>query len=420
MKICSHSFARSLTALALSAVVACVIGFGTGTPAFAADKPQNSKVAGKPLQAAKASLDSKRYQEAITRLKEVQGLQGKNAYDEHLVNEMLSYAYLKTNQYADAARVIEADLDSQYNTPAEQQRRVRQLLQIHYTLKNYDKVLALGERAVKGNFADDDVYTLMGQAYFLKGDYKGAAKFIEAQVNTQIKAGKKPKEQLLNLVQNACDKTGDSACLQRVLERLVTYYPKPQYWQNLMTAMYRQQQPGGGGDDAQLQVYRLASAVNVLSRPKDYTEYAQLALDAGSPGEAQAVLEKGFNNKVFSEGRDLERNKRLLESAKKQAAASQAALAKADADAVASKTGDKDVSVGIAYLGYQQYDKAAAAIQRGLAKPGVANPADAQLLLGIAQLGAGRKEEARKAFRAVKGDPTLERLANLWTLHAQA
>ncbi len=30
------------------------------------------------------------------------------------------------------------------------------------------------------------------------------------------------------------------------------------------------------------------------------------------------------------------------------------------------------------------------------------------------------KDEARKAFKAVKGDPTLERLANLWTLHSQA
>jgi TolA-binding protein len=411
---------NTLTALALSAVVACVIGFAPVSPAFAQGKPTNSKAAAKPLKAAKETLDAKRYQQAITQLKEVQNIQGRNAYDDHLINEMLGYAYVKTNQYAEAAKVLETDLDSGFVTGNDAAKRVRQLLQINYTLKNYDKVLALGDRAVKGGYADDEIYTWMGQAYFLKGDYKGAAKFMEAQVNNQIKAGKKPKEQLLNLVQNACDKTGDSACLQRVLERLVSYYPKPQYWQNLMTAMYHQQDAGGGGDQSQLQVYRLASAVNVLSKPGDYTEYAQLALEAGSPGEAQAVLEKGFNNKVFSEGRDLDRNKRLLESAKKAAAAAQATLAKAEADAAASKTGDKDVSLGVAYLGYQQYDKAAAAIERGLAKPGVTNTADAQLLLGIAQLGAGRKDEARKAFKSVKGNPTLERLANLWTLHAQA
>jgi TolA-binding protein len=416
MKIRSNPVAS----LALSAVVACVLGFAGASASFAADKPQNSKVAGAPLKAAKASLDAKRYQDAIAKLKDIQGLSGKNAYDEHLINEMLSYAYVKTNQYAEAAKIIESDLDSQFTTPAEQQKRVRQLLQLNYTLKNYDKVLALGDRAVKGGYADDEIYTWMGQAYFLKGDYKGASKFMEAQVNNQVKAGKKPKEQLLNLVQNSCLKTDDSPCLQRVYERLVTYYPKPQYWQNLMTAMYHAQESGGPNDQSQLQVYRLASAVNVLNKPSDFTEYAQLALDAGSPGEAQAVLEKGFANKIFTEQRDIARNQRLLDSAKKQAAAGQAALQKAEADAAASKTGDKDVSVGVAYLGYQQYDKAAAALSRGLAKPGVANTADAQLLLGIAQLGAGRKDEARKAFRAVKGNPTLERLANLWTLHASA
>jgi tetratricopeptide (TPR) repeat protein len=403
----------SMAALAVSAVFAFGIAF---TPAFAADKPQNSKVAGAPLKAAKASLDAKKYQDAINKLKDIQALSGKNAYDEHLVNEMLSYAYVKTNNLADAAKVIEGDLDSQFVTPPEKQKRIRQLIQIHYTLKNYDKVLSLGDRAVKENFADDEILTWMGQAYFLKGDYKNASKFIDSQVQAQIKAGKKPKEQLLNLVQNACIKTDDSACLQKVYERLVTYYPKPQYWQNLMSAMYRQQETSGPNDMAQLQVYRLASAVNVLSKPSDYTEYAQLALDAGSPGEAQAVLEKGFANKIFVEQRDVARNQRLLDAAKKAAANDPSKLAeRATTTGTAS---DPDVSMGLAYLGSQQYDKAVEAINRSLSK-NPQNP-DARLTLGIAELRAGRKDDARKAFTAVKGDPTLERLANLWTLHAQA
>jgi tetratricopeptide (TPR) repeat protein len=416
MKIRSNT----LMALALSAVLACAVGFAPTSPAFAADKPQNTKAAGSALKAAKASLDAKKYPDAINKLKDAQNIQGKNDYDEHLINEMLSYAYVKTNNLPEAAKVIEADLDSKYNSTADKQKRLKQLFQINYTLKNYDKVLTLGDRMAKEGIADDDTYTFMGQAYFLKGDYKGAAKFMHAQIESQVKAGKRPKEQLLNLLQNACLKTDDSACLQRTYERLVTYYPKPQYWQNLMSAMYHTQDSGGGSDQQQLQVYRLASAVGVLTKPSDYTEYAQLAIEAGAPGEAEAVLEKGFANKIFVEPRDVDRNKRLLETAKKAAAAGQASLQKADADAAASKTGDKDVSVGIAYLGYQQYDKAAAALQRGLGKGGVSNQANAQLLLGIAQLGAGRKEEARKAFKAVKGNPTLERLANLWTLHAQA
>jgi hypothetical protein len=49
----------------------------------------------------------------------------------------------------------------------------------------------------------------------------------------------------------------------------------------------------------------------------------------------------------------------------------------------------------------------------------VQNEGEARLLLGIAELGAGNKEEAQKAFQAVKGDAKRERLANLWSLHAR-
>jgi len=122
---------------------------------------------------------------------------------------------------------------------------------------------------------------------------------------------------------------------------------------------------------------------------------------------------------VFTDPRALDKNKRLLESAKKQAQIDQAGLDKIAADSAAAKTGDKDVSVGLAYLGYKQYDKAVTALERGLGKPGVQNEAEARLLLGIAQLGAGHREEAQKSFKAVKGDPKLERLANLWDLHAR-
>jgi tetratricopeptide (TPR) repeat protein len=132
------------------------------------------------------------------------------------------------------------------------------------------------------------------------------------------------------------------------------------------------------------------------------------------------ILEKGIQKNIFADKRSLDKNTRLLELAKKKVAENKTALPKLDGEAAKSATGDKDVNVGVAYLGYKEYDKAATAIQRGLAKPGVANPAEGHLLLGIAELGAGRKDDARKSFKAVKGNPRLEQLANLWILHSQA
>jgi tetratricopeptide (TPR) repeat protein len=397
-----------------------VMAFGTCAvvaPVQAADKPMNSKAAGKPLQDAKKSLDAKRYQDAISKLKAVENIAGKNAYDEFVADQMLSYAYLKTNNYAEASKVLEPMLSSPYVEKSELPTRVKQLLTINYQLKNYDKVISFGETAQKGGYADDEIQTLVGQAYYLKGDFKKSSQYMDGIIQGYVRSGKKPKEQTLILVQNACTKTGDNNCLQRTYEQLVTYYPKAEYWQNLVAAMYKTQDSGGGNHDKNmLQVYRLANAVDVLKRPDDFTEYAQLALERGAAAEAQAVLEKGFAKKVFTEKRDVDRNQRLLDTAKKQAAADPTAAAKK-----ATTTGtasDADVSMALAYLGAQQYDKAVEAINRSLAK-NPQNP-DARLTLGIAQLRAGHKDEARKAFKAVKGDETLERLANLWTLHSQA
>jgi tetratricopeptide (TPR) repeat protein len=412
-------------ALALGAVVA---GTGVGVSlapvarVLAADKvekaeqPKVSKAVAKPLKAAQDALNAKKYDEALAKLKEVQALPGKSPYDEHLVNEMLGFVYVRTSKYQDAATALEAGLNTGFLDQAEVPNRVRALAQVNYQIKNYDKAIEFGNRAIKGGFADDDMYTLVAQAYYIKGDFKGSQKFLDDYVDGQIKAGKTPKEQTLQLLMSSCVKQDNSDCTTGALERLVSYYPKPEYWQNLLYSMFQQQ---GQTDKSLLHVYRLASEVDVLKRPDDYTEFAQLAIEAGSPGEAQAILEKGLQKNVFTDARALDKNKRLLESARKQAATDKASLDRVANDADAAKTGDKDVSVGLAYLSYKEYDKAMQAIQRGLAKPGVQNEAEAQLLLGIAALGAGHKDEAQKAFKAVKGDPKLERIANLWSLHAR-
>jgi TolA-binding protein len=77
------------------------------------------------------------------------------------------------------------------------------------------------------------------------------------------------------------------------------------------------------------------------------------------------------------------------------------------------------VALGLAYFSYQQYDKAAEAIASGLAKGGVKSEADARLILGTAQLHAGKKDDAIKTFESIKGDAKYERLAHLWEIRAK-
>jgi tetratricopeptide (TPR) repeat protein len=415
----SLKFARALligAALAGGANLA-VTGAALAADDKPKDKPTVSREAGKPLKAAQDDITAKKYQEAMTELRKVEALPKKTPYDEYALYKLMGFCQLKTGDQAGAIKSFEAIINSQYLEQSEIPQFTKTLAQLNYQTKNYDKAIEYGQKAIKGGYADEELYVLVSQAYYIKGDYKGALKFTEGTVDMEIKEGKTPKEPQLSLILSSCIKLNDNDCTTRAMEKMVTYYPKPEYWQNLLYAMF-QNKSANGSDKTLLDVYRLASEVDVLKRPDDYTEMAQLAIEAGSPGEAVQILEKGFSKDVFSEQRMKERNQRLLDSAKKQAAADQAALPKVESEAKNATTGDKDISLGVAYLGYQQYDKAVDALKRGIMKGSIKNEAEARLLLGIAQLKAGHKDEASQSFHQVKGDPTLERLANLWTLHA--
>ena len=413
MKITALSIRALLAGLAIIAAA----GLVAATPAFAAEgKQTNSPKLGKPLKEAHDDLNAKKYADAITKLREAEGIAGKTPYDQHLINDMLGFAYARIQNYAEAAKAWEAELDDGFTAQSEIPTRVRQLAEANYQIKNYDKAIEFGNRAIKGGFADEELKTLVGQAYYLKGDWKNTLKFEEGLIDEKIKSGQTPKNESLQLILSACVKLNDSACETRALEKIVTYYPKPDYWYQLLFTMRQQT---SGNDANTLQTYRLMSEVDVLKSPEDFTEMAQLALEAGSPGEAQRILEKGFAKSVFTDLRAKAKNQRLLETAKKTAATDQANLPKIERDADAAPTGAKNVGVGLAYLGYGQYDKAVDQISKGLAKGGLRSEPEARLLLGIAQLKAGHKEDATKSFHAVKGDPSLERLANLWSLHAK-
>ncbi len=385
------------------------------SPALAGEKHTNSAALGRPLKAAQDDLQAKKYADAIGKLHEAEGIAGKTGYDQHVINDMLKFAYVRTQNYAEAAKVMEAEVDDGFVGAAEMPTLVRGLAQVNYQIKNYDKAIEFGNRAIRDGFADEEMSTLVGQAYYLKGDWRGTLRFEEDLAGSAIKSGQTPKNESLQLLLSSCIRLNDAACEIRALERVVTYYPKPDYWYQLLFLLRQQT----SGDDAKtLQVYRLMSEVDVMRKPDDYTEMAQLALKAGSPGEAQRILEKGIAKGIFTSQDAKQKNDRLLGAARKAAATDQASLPAVERLADSSPSGLKNVGVGLGYFGYEQYGKAAEQLSKGLAKGGIRNETDARLLLGIALLKSGRDSDANQSFHAVLGDPLLQRLANLWIARA--
>jgi len=373
------------------------------------------------MTAAQEAQKARKWQDMLAKLREAEATPGaKSQFDLYYMAEFRGYAYHNLRQDADAARELETALNSPCMPEAKKFERYKSLVGLYSSLRNHAKVIDYGNRALKIS-KDADMMVAVAQAYYLSGNNKESVRVMNELLADIDGKGRVPKEQQLLLIVAACDKAGDKSCVAKVFEKLVNHYPKPDYWANLMVALNQIDT----NDLQKLNVMRLQQYVNVLKKPGDFKEMAQLAIEEKLGCEAQAILEQGFTKKVFVEKRDLDVNTRLLAAAKTECATEKAALAKNEAAAQSAATGDAYVKVGAQYLASGDAAKATESIQRGITKGAIAkgDPLEAQradeaaLLLGIAQLKANNKAEAAKAFRTVKRDPTMVRIAKLWLLN---
>jgi hypothetical protein len=400
-----------------AALCGCMLSL-SAAPAMSAEQqgPAVSRPMEKPLKAAQDAMNAKKYDEALELLKQAQALPDKKPYDQFVINEFLGPIYARQNKYAEAYEAFAANADSQYLTQGKGDR-YKVLATLAYSLKNYPGAVEWGNKAIAAGDNGNDVQLIVAQSYFLLNKYKEAASATQELVARAERAGQRPQEANLKLLWECYRKLNDENAEGKVIEKLLTYYPKPDYWANAMASL---QQMASHNDKLTLQTYRLMADVGTLKRSDQYAEMAQLAQEQGFPAEAQTVLEQGMAKNVFTEQRDKERATRLLEAAKKLAGRARQSLPKDEQQAAAAPNGELLVAVGSSYLiNANDAAKAAPLIAQGIAKGGLKSVNDAYINLGLAQARSKNVAEAQKAFGKVDKDEGYERLAKLWALRAR-
>src|SRR5664279_1090414 len=402
--------------LIVAALCGCLLSL-SAAPAMSAEQqgPAVSRPMEKPLKAAQDAMTAKKYDEALELLRQAQALPNKSAYDQFVINEFLGPIYARQNKYPEAFEAFSANADSPYIGQGKGDR-YKVLATLAYALKNYPGAVEWGNKAIAAGDNTNDVQLIVGQSYFLQNKYKEAAASTQELVSRAEKAGQRPQEANLKLLWECYRKLNDDNAEGKVIEKLLTYYPKPDYWANAMASL---QQMANHNDRLTLQTYRLMQDVGTLKRSDQYAEMAQIAQEQGLPGEAQAVLEQGMTKNVFTEQRDKERAGRLLEAAKKLAVTAKQGLPHDEQTAAAAPNGEVLVAVGSSYLlNANDPVKAVTLLTQGIAKGGLKNVNDAYVNLGLAQVRNKNFAEAQRAFGKVDKDPGYERLAKLWSLRA--
>lgn len=398
--------------MAKAALFAAAVAVGAVSIAQETVRPE----IGKPLQAAQELIKSGHYREALAKVRDAEAVGARNANETYLIERMRLAAASGAGDADAAARSFDALGNSGRIPAADKLRMIESIAVSYYRSQQYAKSMQWSQRYLREGGTSGAVRTMLIQSQYLSGDFAGATRELMVEIQATERAGATPGEDRLKLLLNAASKQGDNNAYVYAMERLVTYYPKKEYWADLLSRMQRKP---NFSDRLSLDAYRLSLATGGMTAPSDFMEMAQLALQADLPSEGKQVIDKGIASGALSTGAQADRAKRLKVLVDKKLAEQAASRADDEKEALAAKSGDALLSLGMNLVYSGQAAKGVQLIQQGIAKGSLKRPDDARLHLGIAQVAAGDKAKAQTTFKTVQGSDGTADLARLWSLYAR-
>ena len=403
------SLAGLLTGVALSGVPIA----GLLLPRLALAQEALRPVVGKPLQKAQALASQKQFPEAMAQVNIAEAAKGKTANENFVIAEMRASIAQQSGDFKAAIAADDALLRSGQVAVPEQQKLLMAEASSAYQLRDYAQTITAIQRYYKAGGRLPVMQQLLIQCYFLLKDYGNAAAAQSAQIQAEVRAGQAPPEAQLQLLANCQLQMNDQGGLTRTMVQLVTYYPKPDYWAQLMHGLRANPNVP---DRLQYDIDRLRLEVGLLTSTGDFMDMAELAVQAGLPMQALAVLDKGYASGALGRDAQAPREARLKALVEKTIADKKASIAADEASARTMKGGDALLNVGYSYVDLGQAPKGIALMQEAIAKGGLAAPEDATLHLALAYLAAGDKANAVRTLQTVNGTDGATDLAHLWQL----
>ena len=392
------------------------IGFIAATPviglstAYAAETVRAE--IGTALQSAQKMMGQGNAKGALNEVRKAEGANNKTAYESYMIERVRAAAASSAGDYDTAARSFENLIGSGRLSAAESARFSEGLVGIYMRAREFGKAnAAINKALAKGN--DPKLRAYLIQNYVSMGNMAEASRLIQADLRAAEKSGRAPQEDQLKMLANLQNMKGDKDGYVGTIEKLATYYPQASYWADLLN---RVKAKSGFSARLNIDVLRLQFANNLLKKPAEYMELAQLVLRDGAAAEAVKVVDKGYKAGVLGVGADAPRHQRLkdladktLAEANKNAAANEAALVK-----VNDQNGLLNMGYGLVQAG--QTDKGLKMMEAAIKAGGLKQPEDAKLRLGEAYHAAGKKSQAISTLKTVRGTDGTAELARYWIM----
>ncbi len=419
----ANNFSRRRSSMATLVLGATVL-FGTvaGTalmaPAAYADTKavKLDKAVGLPLSEAQKLAAAGDYKGALAKA-DVAGAAAKTPNDKYQVDLMRRYVYAQTKNYAQLAVVIPRMIASGQMPAGEVQSSSKLVIQcLDQSGQKSKAVEAAKDYVAKYGHDKDFTIFVASQALGAK-DYKTAIDWANRAIEGERKAGRKAPEKWYQVAIKGSYESKDMAGYYSGIERVVSIYPKDDYWRLLVARA--DQEAKFSRATFELDQLRLLQAAGVALKPSEKLAMAEAAFSKKLHAEALAILQPmKAKGELDADPAKSARNQRLLDNAKTEAAKDAAdlpALAKA---AATKPNGIGLVNTAELYLTSGDNKKAIELYNAGIAKGGLDGIQSnaAKLRLGVAQYRDGQGVAARKTWGAITGTDGAAALAKTWSL----
>ncbi|MFV8818656.1 tetratricopeptide repeat protein [Haliea sp. E17] len=370
------------------------------------------------LSEAQVAAEAKDMKTAQKLLDELIGAGGKNelnSYELANVWNMYAFIYYERGDYANALKAYERVI-AQPDIPLAMEINTRfTVAQLYFVQEQWQKgINALNEWFKMTDSPNPDAYVLLAQGYYQLKDYDKALSNVEKAISMHNQrqadkpaAERKPaKEQWYNLARFLYFEKNDVKNTVAMLEILLTYYPKKDYWVQL-SHMYGEQKK----EKEQLAAMDTAYVQGVLDKGTEQVTMAYLYLNGELPYYAAKVMDKGLKDGSIE---DTSKNWEITGGAWRQAQEVDKSIPAMEKAAAKSDSGELYARLGNIYLDGDQNEKAIDAINKGLSRGGVRRPDTARLVLGMAYFNTKQYAKARDAFQAAAKDKRSQEYASQW------
>lgn len=328
---------------------------------------------------------------ALETLHDIENMKDLTPYERAQLYTALGYVHFLRNDFKQSIEAYAQVLKQEGLPPALEISTLYTIAQLQFHIDDYEETITYLTRWLE--VVDDpgpEPFFLLAQSYYQMQQYQEAIAPLQQGIAIATQRGTTIQESWLGLQRAVYHAAGDHAALLKVLEILVTRFPKKEYWMHLAATF------GDMGEENQrLAAYEVAWEQGYLQSNAEILLLSHLLLQADVPYRAGTILEQGLASGAVQASAE---NYRLLSQAWILARENQKAVVALQLAAKHSADGELDARLAMSYAGLREWEGAVQAARAALEK-GVEDADQVRILLGTALFELERLEEAKDAFR---------------------